>query len=337
MALVDNRTSHQNPTQSLRLHNYFGVKPTLATAAFEGFEGILKLYKPSHNSRGVFGGNLCAQALVVAMETAPVNFVPHLLHLYFVLAGCDETKCSYTVERLSDGKVFCNRLIKVTQSGELKYVVMVSLTNKNLTHETRRRYEQTKSGQLGFEFQTPVNLTFYKYSLDELETIKDYDFSGLLEHKFPPNFCDHQVDIDEHKKTAAERDLLFWIRCNDERPHDSKYRYAGFGLISDLIYLTSLLRILHLPAHDDPRFPIGPTGGKNNHFFSVLLDHAVYFHDDDFDPTDWTFVNFKTPRFSNNRVYIQAGYYNRQGKLFALVVQEGLVLFHGGSEFKAKL
>ncbi|CAN3355422.1 hypothetical protein DICA3_F26940 [Diutina catenulata] len=335
MALVD---VQQVPGPTSRLHQYFGVRATSASASVQEFQGLSPLYKPSHNSRGVFGGNLCAQSLVAAMETAPQGFVPHSLHSYFVSAGCDKTTCAYEVERLSDGKVFCNRLVRVSQHGVLKYVVMVSLTNKNSTKEARARFEASGRGQSGFEFQAPVNSTFYDYPLEDLPTVTDYDYGKLLHHKFPPNFCDENVAGNEHAKPAAERDLSFWARVNDDCPDDAKFRYAGFGSMSDSIYLTSLSRILHMPAHkDDPRMPIGPTGGKNDHFFAVSLDHAIYFHDDDFNPTDWVFVNFKTPRFSNNRVYVQAGYYNREGKLFASIVQEGLVLFHGGSEFKAKL
>lgn len=282
------------------------------------YEGIIPLHKPSLESRGVYGGNLCAQALVAAMETIGEGFIPHSLHSYFVKAGDDGLVCQFQVEKLNDGKSFANRLVRVLQEGELKYIVMVSMTKKGKKPP--------------IEYQTPVPPAFYKYNHKEMQTQTKYDSSGLLQHRFPPTFLDHAI-TDEHTKSAGERDLSFWIRISsDVLP---KYKYAGFGMVSDLVYLTSLSRILHLPQ----RYPgdIGVTGGKGPHFFSVSLDHSVYFHDDNFDPSDWTFVNFKAPRLCNNRVLIQGSYYNGNGKLFATIVQEGLVFFHGGSEVKARL
>lgn len=303
-----------------------GRKPSrldkiLAVKAVSGkahqYEGLVPLHKPSPESRGVYGGNLCAQALVVAMETVDDWFVPHSLHSYFVKAGDDTLVCQFQVEKLNDGNRFTNRLVRVLQKDELKYIVMISMTKKS---ESR------------IEYQTPVPPSFYKYNHKEMQTQTKYDSSGFLQHRFPPTFLDHAI-TDEHTKSAGERDQSFWIRiASDVLP---KYKYASFGMVSDLVYLTSLGRILHLPQ----RYPgdIGVTGGKGPHFFSVSLDHTIYFHDDNFDASDWTFVNFKAPRLCNNRVLIQGSYYNSKGKLFASIVQEGLVFFHKGAEVKARL
>lgn len=314
-----------------RLESKFSIRKQNDNGTFIGNQPLMK---PSPNSRGVFGGNLCAQALLVAQETVDKSFVPHSLHSYFVKAGCDQTICSYEVETLSSGKIFANRLIRVIQNHELKYIIMVSFTKKNSIDTSKRDYHQGKTSQSPLEYQLPVNSDFYKYKLLDMETRFDFDHGRNLCHKFLPNFVDKNLNLDEESKSAGERDLSFWIKINDYKL-SKKFKYPGFGIISDSIFLTSVSRILHLPLQND--FPIGATGAKNDHFLSVSLDHSIYFHDDKFDPTNWTFVNFKTPRFCNNRVLIQAGYYDQNGKLFASVVQEGLVLFHGNSELKAKL
>lgn len=297
------------------------------------FIGDQPLLKPSENSRGVFGGNLCAQAILVGQETVDKSFVPHSLHSYFVKAGCDQTVCSYEVERLSSGNIFANRLIRVLQNNELKYIVMISFTTKNSIDKTRKNFTNNENSQIPFEYQLPVNSDFYKYKLSDIKTRNDFDFGKNLKHKFPPNFVDQNLNLNEANKTPGERDLNFWIKVDDYK--SKKFKYPGFGIVSDSIFLTSVSRILQMPFQNN--FPIGATGAKNDHFLSVSLDHSIYFHDDKFDPTKWTYVNFKTPRFCNNRVFIQAGYYDQSGKLFASIVQEGLVLFHGKSELKAKL
>jgi acyl-CoA thioesterase II len=297
------------------------------------FVGVQPLSKPSENSRGVFGGNLCAQAILAAQKTVDSGFVPNSLHSYFVKPGCDKTVCEYEIERLSQGKVFANRLVRVYQKGDLKYVVMISFSSRNSIDKTKRDYTAGKSNTMPFEYQLPVNSTFYKYNLHDIPTRTDFDHGQMLHHKFPPNFVDKELNMDEHEKSAAERDLSFWVKLDDKK--SSQFKYPGFGIISDSIFLTSVSRILQMPLQNG--FPIGATGGKNDYFLSVSLDHSIYFHDDNFDPTNWIFVNFKTPRFCNNRVFIQAGYYDQNGKLFASIVQEGLVLFHNKSELKAKL
>ncbi|KAK6457979.1 thioesterase-like superfamily-domain-containing protein [Scheffersomyces xylosifermentans] len=302
------------------------------------YQGLQTLAKPTKMSRGVYGGNLCAQTLVVAMESVPANegFVPHSLHSYFVKAGDDTIPCNYQVEKLNDGKNFANRLIRVVQNGELKYIVMVSLTKKNSLEKAKKEYNNNEKNPYPFEFQSAVPSTFYKYPQKDLELNTNFDHSGMLQHKFPPNFVDHELENDEHLKAAGDRELSFYIRLKEEEQLQSKYRYAGFAMVSDSIYLSSLSRILHLPKLSSG-LPISVFGEKAPYFFSVSLDHSIYFHDDDFDPKEWAFVNFKAPRFSNNRVLLQAGYYDKNGKLFATIVQEGLVFFKNGTEHKAKL
>lgn len=321
------------------INNSITVQQTRLEKAFElrklsdvKYEGVKPLAKPSLNSRGVYGGNLCGQALLVAMETCEAGFTPHSLHSYFIKAGDDTMPCQFEVEKLNDGKNFANRLIRVSQKGQMKYIVMISLTKKNSRANTAKEYAKDPKKQSPFEFQAPVASNFYKYKHEDLPVTYN-DHTKTLQHKIPPDFVDHKLNPDESKKSAAERDLSFWLRI-DDASKDPKYKYAGFGIVSDSLYLTSLSRILHLPILGDG---IGSSGGKGDHFFSVSLDHSIYFHDDSFDPSKWVFFNFSTPRFSNNRVLLQGGYYDENGKLFASIVQEGLVFFHSGSEHKAKL
>ncbi|CAK7894153.1 hypothetical protein CAAN1_09S03752 [[Candida] anglica] len=299
------------------------------------YEGLIPLTKPSVGSRGVFGGNLCGQSLLVAMESVEEGFTPHSLHSYFVKAGDDTFPCQYEVEKVSDGKNFANRLIRVVQKGETKYLVMISLTRRNSFSDAAKQFQAGKSKGFPLDFQIPPPKQFARHHHSELETRLDHDHTMTLQHKFGPEFYQpHLSEREELAKSAAERDLSFWLRVDDSgvASKEKKFKYAGFGAASDSLFLTSLSRILHLPIAKELT-----SGGKGEHFFSVSLDHSVYFHDDEFDPSQWFFFNFRAPRFANNRVLLQGSYYNEEGKLFASIVQEGLVFFHSGSELKAKL
>lgn len=297
------------------------------------YEGLHPLTKPEPTSRGVYGGNLCGQALLVAMETCQARFTPHSLHSYFIKASVDNLPCQFEVEKLSDGNNFANRMVRVSQKGELKYMVMVSLTKRNSQANAARDHQEDSKKPLPFEYQAPVVPNFYKYKHEDLP-LKQHDYTHTLQHKLPPDFADPKLNQDELKKSAAERDISYWLKI-DDASKDPKYRYAGLGIISDSLYLTSLSRVLHLPISS--KDGIGYIGGKGDHFFAVSLDHSIYFHDDSFDTSKWVFFNFKAPRFCNNRVLFQGGYYDENGRLFASVVQEGLVFFHSEAELRAKL
>lgn len=231
--------------------------------------------------------------LLVAMESVPEGFSPHSLHSYFVKAGDDSIPCQYEVEKISDGNNFANRLIRVVQNDEIKYLVMISLTKKNSFKDAVSKYQQQQQQQLQqqhsaggkklaqpLDFQVPPPRQFSRYHPDDLQTRDDHDHSKVLQHKFVPEFYNSQIsERDELAKTAAERDLSFWIRIDDKlqsgdqiAQKQQKFKYAGFGVILDSLYLTSLSRLLHLPIKKTLT-----SGGKGSTSFPCLLTTAYIF------------------------------------------------------------
>ncbi|CAH6718525.1 peroxisomal acyl-coenzyme A thioester hydrolase 1 [[Candida] jaroonii] len=300
------------------------------------FRGIKPLSKPSPNSRGVYGGNLCGQSIIAAMETVPEGFVPHSLHSYFIAAGEDTVPCDYKIEELSNGKNFANRLVRVSQNNQLKYMVMISLTKRNSIKLTKNNFEKNDKNMRPFEYQLPPGSSFFEHK-DTVEKLPYFNYNSvnkntILQHKLTPEFS--TIDDSEFDKTPGERQLSFFIKLNDQSLPTS-YRYGSMGLVTDSLYLTSVSRILHLPTKDGKT--LGSSGGVNHNFFSVSLDHSIYFHDDDFDPTNWLYFMYQSPRFSNNRVLFTGGYYNDKGKLIASIAQEGLVFFKNDADLRARL
>lgn len=296
------------------------------------YEGIKPLTRPSPSARGVFGGNLCAQAVVAARETVDPDYVPHSLHSYFVSAGDDKVPCRYKIEDINTGKTFANRLVKVFQNERLVYMVMVSLTKRNSVKKVAEAYEKTGKGPSPFEYQLPPGGEFDKYNPEDLPPMGR--MGGFIEHRLTPEFYDIN-EAEELKKSPGERELSFYVRILDQPKQSATFRYTGLALISDSLYLATVSRLLHLPG--DNTKPLTPGGGMGTNFFSLSLDHTIYFHDDDFDPSQWLFFRYSSPRMVNNRVLFHGGYYNQKGKLIASVSQEGLVFFKDGIEAKAKL
>ena len=67
------------------------------------YRGNRPLTKPDRRSRGL-RGNLCGQAVLVAMEASPPEFKPHSFHSYFVKAVRDNEPLTWKVQEVSTGR-----------------------------------------------------------------------------------------------------------------------------------------------------------------------------------------------------------------------------------------
>ena len=78
-------------------------------------------------ARGVFGGNVCGQALVAARRTVEdQRYEIHSLHSYFLRPGNNEKPILYRVQRTRDGKNFATRSVEGVQDGHVIYACFVS-------------------------------------------------------------------------------------------------------------------------------------------------------------------------------------------------------------------
>lgn len=243
------------------------------------FVGLRAMRKPDLTSRGVYGGYICAQSLIAAMKTIENGLKPHSLHSYFISAGTEDSPFEYEVERTSDGKSFANRMVRVYQNGQLRYIAMVSFTKKNSISEAQAAYNKEPHNPRSaspIHYQTPLSGVFDQCKPESLPK-RRVDITGTIEHRLPPHYFDSSLDPQEAKKKASERELSVWMRINDETKiaHDNEYRYAGLAILTDSLHLSSLSRLLHLPIPGG----IGISGGKGHHYFNVSLDHTIYFHD----------------------------------------------------------
>lgn len=296
-----------------------------------------KLSKPNPASRGVYGGNLAGQALLVAIRSSPPGFTPHSLHSFFVKATSSEKLVDWEVQEISKGKNFCNRLIRAIQDGEIKYIANVSLTKRNSHADTLKQYEAYEKmlaenggedpdelvpAQKPFGFQTPYPQWLKDYPPESL----DVDTRGKnrqIYHKLPPQMNELNSTLGEDKIPASERRLSFYVKWGENGEveiKDPAFQYVGLGVLSDSFFLTRLARILRIPNINYK---------DTVHYFSVSLDHIMYFHNTDFDTTKWMAFAFKNVRFSNNRALLEGEMYNDKGEHVASIIQEGLVHFNG--------
>lgn len=84
------------------------------------------LWTPPGN-RGVFGGQVIAQALMAAIKTVD-GLDLHSTHAYFLLPCDSRQSVTYAVERLREGKSYSTRLVHAIQNSETIFTLTASFS-----------------------------------------------------------------------------------------------------------------------------------------------------------------------------------------------------------------
>ncbi|CAI5756475.1 unnamed protein product [Candida verbasci] len=268
------------------------------------YKGKYPLKKPTAKHRGVYGGNLVGQGLLVAILSSP-NSIPHSLHSYFVRPVNDESEITWKIEKISNGRNYSNRLIKGYQNGKMVYVLNASLTKpkSSSSFEYHEEQDQQFSDQSKAKYWQKNNKIRIETKRFEANTNKD-SFNWLMRYGIQ----------NEQKITGI----------------DETFKYVILSILTDWKNLQMILKENE-----------NVNNGANEYFltnpkFNVSMDHSIYFHDDDFDPTDWLNFQAKCTRISHDRALIIAEIYNINGKHVATIIQERLYVIDEEA-MKAKL
>ncbi|CAK7894158.1 hypothetical protein CAAN1_09S03730 [[Candida] anglica] len=303
------------------------------------YVGVHPLKLPLTGARGVYGGHVCAQTLLVALESAP-GWVLHSLHSHFLGPANEKIVCQYEVTELQRGKNSLRSIIKVTQTtrdGTQKavYTCMVSFVKKGIN-------VQAIDGQ-----RDPPNDIHYKYpDPDKLTVIHHTDF---VKNAYGEELVDYRNCPEESLQTPSERWITLFSGIDQpESFSDPKFNYVGLGCISDSALLTTLARVLHLPWNptemfEEEEFDEGKDaktlmGTSMNiihlfHYHAMSLDHHIYFHcdkeEDSFDVVkQWLTFSYQMKTLRNGRTLVRGHFYNPNGTCVATIVQEGITLIH---------
>lgn len=323
----------------------------LAQTGPNTFVSKVPLAKPHARSRGVYGGNLAAQAILAAMKTTAEGFTPTSFHSLFVKGVSDQIPVTWEVEAVSDGRNFCCRLVRGLQDGVIRYMVDISFAKRNLLKQAEQEHQEylarkAAEGKLGDDDDDEdedddvddlVQKPFY-FLTPYPDWLKNIDKSKMvhstagkrrfIEHLLPRQLLTLEGTKFEESIPASKRRLAFFVRLGDGTMKvDPHMQFAGLAVLSDSLFLTMLARLLRISTTDLNQVA---------HYFSVSLDHTIYFHDTDFDCTEWVAFGFRALRLVNNRVLLEAELYNTAGQHVATVIQEGLVHLNG-LEQNAKL
>lgn len=292
------------------------------------YEGKYPLEMFAAGMRGVYGGDLVAQSLIAIWETIEdKEFSPHSMHGYFLKAGLANSPIRWEIQTKNAGRNYINKEAMGYQSdtNKLCFTLTASFTRNNNVKQRKIEYaEKAKSLTdakeiaklpVPFEFQRTPQYLFKKYlgQLDDMPYVEH--INGNIRHIFPPEvFMDDPKEFQE--KEIGMRDFGLFFKVMDDlsvakNPYRTKFSDLAFA--SDSAYLSMLIRAVGL------KFNVSTAS-----YFRVSLDHALYFHDDDFDPTEWMFLDFRFSRMSNNRVLCQCQIFTQDGRMVLSIVQEAL-------------
>ncbi|KAG8697408.1 hypothetical protein FRC08_006546 [Ceratobasidium sp. 394] len=124
-------------------------------------------------------------------------------------------------------------------------------------------------------------------------------------------------------KTAVSRQTadgltedIFWMRLRAMPTRDAPFQKVVLAFLSDLNILATVARAVHLTR-----------GAAPPHRLAMIssLDHTVWFYDNDFDCTEWMLFVMVSPLVGMGRGIVHGRIYPQQGRLVAMIAQEGVV------------
>ncbi len=248
----------------------------------------------------IFGGQMIGQALAAAKNTVE-NLNIHSLHGYFLKPGDVKMPIMYAVDRIRDGSSFSIRRVVAYQKGHAIFNISASF--------------QIDEG--GFEHQTDMpDVPPPEELLSELELARK--FKDIIPEKVRERFtCDRPIEIRPVKPiNYFNPDIrppvkYNWFRAIRDLPEESKAHECLLAYASDFGLLGTCMQ------------PHGVSWAMKG-MQVTSLDHAMWFHRE-FRMDDWLLYAMESPSASNAKGLNQGNIFNRDGKLIASVMQEGLI------------
>lgn len=254
-------------------------------------------YNPGWNR--VYGGQVIAQAVLAATNTAP-DKPCHSIHGYFMRPGDPDKPVTYHIDPVHDGRSFQTRMIYARQDEDTIFAMGASFHRE----------------EPGLEHQDPLGDVPRP---DDLPTAAEL----MAQHKdaLPPevtayflrdrSFEMRPIDISRYiKPTPAKPEQGFWIRPCGEIAGPRRLHQATLGFVSDFTLLDTAL-IAHGKLLFDPAI------------MTVSLDHSIWFHRP-FDVNEWLFYSLRSSNAFGARALCFGQFYDLEGNLIASTAQEGL-------------
>lgn len=251
-------------------------------------------------TRFVFGGQVLGQALAAAQRTVEGRVV-HSMHAYFLRAGDVEAPIVYEVDRNRDGKSFSSRRVMAIQHGQPIFTMAASfqLPEEGLTHQVSMP-----------DVPPPEDLSEPEPISAEALAKIPAKLQRWVTNKGPFEFR-HVYPRDEIKRPKRPPFQHVWFRLVDRIEDDELLHRALLAYASDF----------HLIG--TATLPHGISYLQGN-VQMASIDHAMWFHRP-FRIDEWLLYSCDSPTTQGARGLSRGQIYDRQGRLIASTVQEGLM------------
>jgi acyl-CoA thioesterase-2 len=167
------------------------------------FRGVNTVMAKERSS--LFGGQVCAQALIAAALTVEPDRQPHSLHGYFLRPGQIDKPVLLQVDRDRDGRSFSARHVAAVQDGEVIFSMLASFHGGS----AESRFDDVGEAEAAAPEDCPA------YRADRLLEI-------------------HQVSLTEVVDGQQLYSDSLWIRTAHPLPDDRLVQACALAYISDL-------------------------------------------------------------------------------------------------------
>jgi len=278
------------------------VQPIIDQLAVERLDTLLFRGTPNDwPNKHVFGGHVVAQAMEAATLTVDESFRLHSLHSYFLRPGIAGQPIIYDVDPIRDGRSFATRRVVAIQNGEAIFTIAVSF----------------HVGEEGLAHQIDMPDVPRPEQLDDDEAY----YSRILRAygKQPKNrpympFEMRSVDrMDLENPQPKDSVTGYWFKLKEEIDESQALHARLLAYISDFAFLSSNLRP-HAMIPRDPRLKT-----------VASLDHAMWFHRDNYRVDDWVYYKTEGYWSGKGRGLARGALYASDGRLIASTAQECLL------------
>jgi len=253
----------------------------------------------------VFGGQVIGQALSAAQQTVDESRSVHSFHCYFLLAGDPKAPIVYNVDCIRDGKSFNTRRVVAIQHGRPIFNLSASFQVQEEGLEHQDEMPDGVPGPDGLASKFDQAKAFAEHLPEPMRTKICCEKPIEIRVVDPINPLDPQAK--EPKKYA-------WFRAIDTLPDDPRMHKYLLAYASDFDLIVTSLHP-HGRTVFEPEMQV------------ATIDHAMWFHRD-FRLDDWLLYSMESPSAQGARGLVRGQFFDRQGRLVASTIQEGLIRDH---------
>ena len=252
--------------------------------------------------RALFGGQVMGQALAAAQLTLPDDRVAHSFHSYFLLPGDANQPVLFDVENVRDGRSFSTRRVKAIQNGKNIFYMTASFQSP----ESGLEHQYAQMPKVPEPEAVEPDIKFYEKSIGDM-SLRMREAIGY--HR-PIDIRTVQA-IDPYKPQKLEPLRYIWMKAHEALAGNINLNQTMLAYASDYHFLGTCLQ------------PHG-ISVRNKNLRMATIDHAMWFHHP-FDFNDWLLYCAESPFTGSSRGLVRGQFFNREGKLVASTMQEGLM------------